>query len=72
MKIALAFLVAAACLWACKKEPKPEPSPPAQTESVPISNDPRKGASMLNAAERVAGKASEAGAVSEAEATKGN
>ena len=74
MKTALAVLIAAVCLSACKKEPKPEPepAPPAQRESVPISNDPRKGASMIDAAKRVAGQASDAGAEREAEAAKGN
>lgn len=57
MKKLLPLCAALLALGACKKEPAPETAPPAQTETVPITRDPRAAASQISAAQRAAAQA---------------
>lgn len=54
MRYALPLLAAVLAFAACKKEPAAQPEAPAQSESVPITRDPRAAASQISAAQRAA------------------
>jgi hypothetical protein len=56
MRIPPAVLLLVVTLAACKKEAPPAALAPVQgpTDAVPISNDPRQGAQMIDAAKRAA------------------